>query len=95
MAKKEYFTMTVSINEQEISCLSISKKEYEKQLSKFEDVVLANKADDEREIEYTMFDDICNFDEQHYSFRKTRLTTGLTDIVLRHYWCHEGYSFKK
>lgn len=95
MAKKEYFTMTVEINEEEISCLSISKKEYEKQMSKFEDVVLANKANNEREIEYTTFDDTYKFTEQHYSLRKTILNTGLTDIILRHYWCDEGYSFKK
>lgn len=93
--KRDYYTMTVAINEEEISCMTITKKEYEKQLSRFDDVMIANHADNEREFEYSKFDDTYRYEDQHYTMRKTLLNCGLTDIVLRHYYCDEGYSFKK
>ena len=87
--------MTVEINGEEISCLSISKKEYEKQMSKFRETVFANHADNKREIIYEMSTVTYIFKKQHYTLDKTILNTGLTDIILHHYWCDEGFSFKK
>lgn len=93
--KTNKYYVVVSIDEEEISNVEISKKAYDEHLKKINKALEDAQKDEERKNEYYMYENEYDDNINHYHMKSVRLTHCLTDITLRHFWTDKGFHFTK
>lgn len=93
--KSNKYYLVVSINENEVSNVMLSKKEYDEQLKKITKTLEDAQNDEEEKNQYYMFENEYDDNINHYHMKSVTLSHCLTDITLRRYWTDKGYKFIK
>lgn len=93
--KTNKYYVVVSIDEEEISNVEISKKEYNEHLKKVNKTLENAQKDEEKQNEYYMFENEYNDNSKHCHMKSITLSHCLTDITLCHFWTDKGFHFTK